>query len=151
MVKKRKKLSKKRIFVLYLCAKITSKIDMFSNLDTPILKNVNNSEYQIVKQDTNNNSSWSNKPYWGGTMSENGCGITAISTILSGYNKNYTPEDLRQKYYPVLDNETISKELSNTFHIKNTDFFYDSVHLSKAKFLLIMLKHFICIINNFFT
>ena len=88
---------------------------------------------KYIEYKQNNNSSWSNKQYWGGTMSENGCGITAISTILSGYNKNYTPEDLRQKYYPVLDNETISKELSNTFHIKNTDFFYDSVHLLKAK------------------
>ena len=66
-------------------------------------------------------------------MSDNGCGITAISIILSGYNKNYTPEDLRQKYYPVLNNDNISKELSNTFEIKNTDFYYDSVHLSKDK------------------
>ena len=47
--------------------------------------------------------------------------------------KNYTPEDLRQKYYPVLDYDTLSKELSNTFNIKNTDFYYDSVHLSKEK------------------
>ena len=35
-------------------------------------------------------------------MAENGCGITALATILSGYNKNYTPEDLRQQYYPKL-------------------------------------------------
>ena len=53
--------------------------------------------------------------------------------ILSGYDKNYTPEDLRQKYYPVLDYDSLSKELSNTFNIKNTDFYYDSVHLSKEK------------------
>ena len=88
---------------------------------------------KYIEYKQNNNSSWSNKQYWGGTMSENGCGITAIATILSGYNKNYTPEDLRKKYYPVLDNETISKELTNTFNIKNTDFYYDSVHLSKEK------------------
>lgn len=88
---------------------------------------------KYIEYKQNNNFSWSNKQYWGGTMSENGCGITAIATILSGYDKNYTPEDLRQKYYPVLDSETISKELTNTFNIKNTDFYYDSVHLSKEK------------------
>lgn len=66
-------------------------------------------------------------------MSENGCGITAIATILSGYEKNYTPEDLRKKYFPVMDNDKISGELSKTFGIKNSDFYYDSVHLSKDK------------------
>lgn len=84
-----------------------------------------------IEYKQNGNSSWSNKQYWGGTMSDNGCGITAISTIFSGYNKDYTPEDLRQKYYPVLNNDTISQELSKTFGIKNTDFYYDSVHLSE--------------------
>ena len=88
---------------------------------------------KYIEYKQNNNFSWSNKEYWGGTMADNGCGITAIATILSGYNKNYTPEDLRQKYYPVLANDKISKELSNTFNIKNTDFYYDNVHLSKEK------------------
>ena len=87
--------------------------------------------YKEYKQ--NGDFSWSNKQYWGGTMEDNGCGITAIATILSGYNKSYTPEDLRKKYYPVLDNDKISQELSKTFGIKNTDFYYDSVHLSKDK------------------
>lgn len=85
--------------------------------------------YKEYKQ--NGNYSWSNNEYWSGTMSDNGCGITALSIILSGYNKNYTPEDLREKYYPFLSSEKISKELSNTFGIKNSDFYYDSVHLSK--------------------
>ncbi len=58
-------------------------------------------------------------------------GITAISIILSGYNKDYTPEALRQQYYPKLDTNSISYELSNSFGIENTDFFYDSVHLGK--------------------
>ena len=53
--------------------------------------------------------------------------------FLSGYNKNYTPEDLRQQYYPKLNYDILSKDLSNTFNIKNTDFYYDSVHLSKEK------------------
>ena len=94
---------------------------------------VNQKTYKEYKQ--NGSSSWANHKYWGGTMEENGCGITAISIILSGYNKNYSPEKLRKKYYPVLNNDKISKELSNTFGIKNTDFYYDSSHLSKDAFV----------------
>lgn len=85
--------------------------------------------YKEYKQ--NGNFLWSNKQYWGGSMAENGCGITAMATILSGYGKNHTPEDLRKKYYPVLDYDLLPKELSNTFNIKNTDFYYDDDHLSK--------------------
>lgn len=84
--------------------------------------------YKEYKQ--NSNSSWSNNEYWGGTMAENGCGITVMSIILSGYGKDYTPEDLRKKYYPVMNYEKMSSELSETFGIKNSDFYYDSVHLS---------------------
>mgnify|MGYP002331040663 CR=1 FL=1 len=83
----------------------------------------------------NGTSSWSNNAYWGSTMSENGCGITVMSIILSGYNKNYTPEDLRKKYYPVMNYENFSSELSSTFGIKNSDFYYDSVHLSSDKII----------------
>ena len=83
-----------------------------------------------IEYKQNGNSSWSNKEYWGDTMSENGCGITVMSIILSGYGKNYTPEDLRKKYYPVMDYENFSVELSSTFGIANSDFYYDSVHLS---------------------
>lgn len=90
----------------------------------------NKKVYKEYKQ--NGYSSWSNLEYWGGTMTDNGCGITAIATILSGYNKNYTPGELRKKYYPVLDNEKISKELSSTFGITNSNFFYDSEHLSNT-------------------
>ena len=93
----------------------------------------NKKVYKEYKQ--NGNASWSNKSYWGGTMAENGCGITAIATILSGYNKKVTPENLRLKYYPVLDNTCISKELSNTYGIKNSDFFYDKIHLSNKNIL----------------
>ena len=88
----------------------------------------NNKTYKEYKQ--NGNSSWANNSYWGGTMSENGCGITAITTILSGYGKNYTPEDFRKQYYPVLDNNTISEKLYSKYGIKNSDFFYDANHLS---------------------
>ncbi len=66
-----------------------------------------------------------------------GCGITALSIILSGYNQNYTPEDLRKKYFPVLNYENLSKELSQTFKIENSDFYYDTVHRSKES----IIKH----------
>lgn len=89
----------------------------------------NKKTYLEYKQ--NGNSSWNNNEYWGGSMSENGCGITAIATILSGYNKDFTPEDLRKKYFPVLDGEKISRELSKTFDIKNTDFYFSSIDFSK--------------------
>ena len=71
-----------------------------------------------IEYKQNADSSWSNNQYWGGTMAENGCGITALATILSGYNKNYTPEDLRQQYYPKLNYDILSKELSNTLKIQ---------------------------------
>ena len=41
-------------------------------------------------------------------MENSGCGITAMSIILSGYGKYKTPEDLWQKYYPVLIGANIS-------------------------------------------
>lgn len=88
----------------------------------------NGRTYKEYKQ--NGSSSWSENSYWGGTMAENGCGITSLSIILSGYNKNVTPEDLRQKYYPVLATEKISSELAS-YGVENTDFYFDSVHLSK--------------------
>ncbi len=105
---------------------VQNKDGYFSTFTT---KDKNKKTYIDYKQ--NGNASWSNNEYWDGTMADNGCGITAMATILSGYNKNYTPENLRKKYYPSLDGNQISKELSNTYGIKNTDFYYDSVHLSK--------------------
>lgn len=91
--------------------------------------NADNKTFIEYKQ--NGKSSWSNNLYWGGTMEENGCGITSMAIILSGYRKNITPETLRQKYEPKLNYENLSKELSNSFGIKNSDFYYDSVRLSK--------------------
>ena len=54
----------------------------------------NKKTYIEYKQ--NGNASWSKNKYWDGTMEENGCGITVMSIILSGYGKKETPEDLRQ-------------------------------------------------------
>ncbi len=89
----------------------------------------NNKKYIEYKQ--NGNSSWSNNSYWGGTMEENGCGITSLAIILSGYNKSYTPEYIRKKYYPKLNYEKLSDELSQTFGIKNSDFYFDSINCSE--------------------
>lgn len=84
--------------------------------------------YKEYKQ--NGTSSWSTKNYWDGTMETSGCGITAMSIILSGYGKNCTPEDLRKEYYPVLNGDMISSTLSRVYNLSNSDFYYDSIHLS---------------------
>lgn len=105
-------------------AKINNKDGYFTTFTTV---NENKKVYKEYKQ--NGNCSWSEKYYWDSTMAENGCGITAISIILSGYNKNYTPENLRKRYLPKLDGDKISQELKN-FGIENSDFFYDTTHLS---------------------
>ncbi len=109
---------------------VTNKDGYFTTFTT---EDKNKKTYKEYKQ--NGNSSWSNKEYWGSTMAENGCGITVMSIILSGYGKEYTPEDLRKKYYPVMDYENFSTELSSTFGIKNSNFYYDSIHLSKDKII----------------
>lgn len=83
-----------------------------------------------IEYKQNGNASWSQNSYWDGTMETDGCAITALSIILSGYKKDFTPENLREMYYPYLKAEDISSELSNSFGIENTGFFFDSVHLS---------------------
>ena len=93
----------------------------------------NQKTYIEYKQ--NGNASWKNNSYWGGSMAENGCGITVMSIILSGYQKNVTPEDLRKQYYPEMDYEMFSRELSSTFGIENSGFYYDSYHLSEHAIL----------------
>ncbi len=85
--------------------------------------------YKEYKQ--NGNSSWSDNEYWDGTMADNGCGITAISIILSGYDFIYTPEYLRQKYYPSMNYSKIKEELHDNFNIEASDFCYDEKSLSK--------------------
>lgn len=106
--------------------KKVSEHDGYFTTFTSIKKKV----YREYKQ--NGTSSWSQKDYWGGTMAENGCGITSMAIILSGYQKNITPDDLRKKYYPVLDGEKIPEELASTFGIPNSGFYYDDIHLSKS-------------------
>ena len=104
-----------------------------------------------IEYKQNGNSSWKDNMYWGGTMEQNGCGITVMSIILSGYEKNFSPEDLRKKYYPVLNYGNFSKELSKTFNIENSDFYYDEPHRSKkslTEHLLTNRPIIICVWNE---
>lgn len=93
----------------------------------------NSKVYKEYKQ--NGASSWSKNSYWGGTMEKNGCGITVLSIILSGYGKDFTPEDLREKYYPVLDYSNLPDELLNTYNLENSGFYFDQKHLSNKNII----------------
>ena len=94
---------------------------------TTTFKTSDGKEFKEYKQ---NDGSWENNDYWNGSMAENGCGITSMAIIISGYGKENTPEDLRQRYYPVLDYDTMSNELLNLYNINSSGFYYDSHHLS---------------------
>ena len=56
-------------------------------------------------------------------MKDTGCGITSLAIVLSGYGFDFTPEDLRKKYYPVMDYNTLGDELSLTYGINNSNFY----------------------------
>ena len=95
-------------------------------------KEENPKTYKEFKQDQN--APWANKPYWGGTMSLNGCGITSMAIIASGYNIDITPEDLRTEYYPHLEAEEMYIVLNN-FGLKCEDFWFTSIYLNEEYFL----------------
>lgn len=105
--------------------KVSRKDGYFTTFTTG---NTHKKTYKEYKQ--NGSASWSENEYWNTTMSESGCGITTMSIILSGYHKDYTPEDLRKKYAPVINYEKLPQELSSAYHIKNSGFYYDTHHLS---------------------
>ncbi len=84
-----------------------------------------------VEYKQNLNASWAENAYWGGTMAENGCGITALSIIASGYGSNLTPEDFRTKYYPHLDSSKISRALHN-LGIDCSDFYFSNIYFSES-------------------
>ncbi len=89
-------------------------------------------EKTYIEYKQNGNASWSNNIYWDDYMKNSGCGITAMAIILSGYGKDVTPEDLRKKYYPVIDYDLLSTELYEDYGIQSSGFFYDSAYLSKG-------------------
>ncbi len=106
-----------------------------------------NKTYKEYKQ---NIGSWRKNEYWNGVMQDTGCGITMMAIILSGYGYDYTPEDLRQKYYPVMNYENISSELTN-YGINNSDFYYDEVNLSEENIINHLKEDkpiIICVWNN---
>lgn len=77
---------------------------------------------------------WKDNEYWNGKMEDYGCGITAMSIVLSGYAHELTPEDLRKKYYPRLDYSKLSKELKS-YGVDNTDFYFDAKSLSSDRII----------------
>lgn len=105
-------------------------------------------KYKEYKQNTD--SSWSQNSYWGGTMSENGCGITSIAIIASGYNLEITPEDLREEYYPHLESEDMAYAIQD-LGIECTDFYFHDTYISK-KYITDWLKTgrpvLICVDNS---
>lgn len=104
-----------------------------SNKDGYYTTFTTNSPYKktYIEYKQNGNASWSKNTYWNDYMENSGCGITAMSIILSGYEKNATPEDLRNKYYPKIDYDNMNYEFYNSFDVKTSEFYYDSEHLSK--------------------
>lgn len=72
---------------------------------TRVFTTKNQKEYKEYKQ--GGQASWANLPYWDNQMWDNGCGITTISIIASGYGKKVTPETLRKQYYPHLKGDNI--------------------------------------------
>ena len=104
-----------------------------------------------IEYKQNGNASWANNTYWNDSMEKSGCGITAMAIILSGYGKKVTPEDLRKKYYPVIDYEALNSEFANSYGIQSSGFYYDSVHLSKKyinEHLLTNRPILVCVWNN---
>lgn len=100
---------------------------------------ISNTEYPKTYIEYKQNlGSWSENSYWGGTMTDNGCGITAISIIASGYGSSLTPEDLRDKYYPHLDATKIEYAI-NSFGIECTEFYFDSSRIN-TKYISDWLK-----------
>lgn len=110
-------------------------IDNKKGYNTIFITNNINTQKQYIEYKQDGESPWAKNDYWGGTMAENGCGITAIAIIASGYGKSVTPEDLRKIYAPHLEGENISKELNNSFGIKCTDFIFSSAYFSENKII----------------
>ena len=114
---------------------------------------INNKVYKEYKQV--GNASWKDNRYWGGTFEENGCGLAAIATLLSGYGMDYTPEDLRKIYIDFpdehLEGDQMSNELTSRFGISNTDFLYADLYFKKD-YIMEHLEQdkpiLICVWNN---
>ena len=71
-------------------------------------------------------------------MRENGCGITSLAIVASGYGLDITPEDLRRKYYPHLEGDEMKSALK-AMGFKSTDFYFHQSYLNK-KYITDWLK-----------
>lgn len=94
---------------------------------------------------------WAKNSYWGGTMKENGCGITALSIITSGYGYSLTPEDFRKKYSPHLEGNKIPDVLKEEFKINNSGFCYAQKEFNQERILNSLEKGqpvLICVTNK---
>lgn len=91
-----------------------------------------NHKKTYIEYKQNQYASWENKSYWGGTMAENGCGITSLAIICSGYKLNLTPEYFRKEYYPHLDSTKIQDTLIN-LGIECSEFYFESRYINKQK------------------
>lgn len=74
--------------------------------------------------------SWAERSYWGGTMAENGCGITSMAIIASGYGIDVTPEYFRDKYFPHLDAEKMIPAFKD-IGLKCSEFSFSSTQINK--------------------
>ena len=142
MKQKKKKLNIQKIlfFILFIISAVycINRYTVNTNINQSLLPNsINNSNYKIIKQDTNKNYSGIGQE----KINNKDGYFTTFTTKEKNkrtyieYNKNYTPEDLRQKYYPVLNYDNLSKELSSVYGIDNSDFYYDSTHLSNKNII----------------
>ena len=87
--------------------------------------------YKEYKQ--NGITPWADKEYYGGTMDDSGCGLAAMSIILSGYGKDQTPGDLCDRYAPELDYEKMGSEFNKVFEVPSTPFFFDYLSMTEDR------------------
>lgn len=114
-----------------------------------LFKTDGNRTYKEYKQ--GEGTPWKDNTYWDGTMEENGCGITCLSIIASGYGIDLTPEDLRQKYEPHLEGDKIPNEIRETLKLDCTDFCFGNAFFNKSKVIEHLKKDkpiLICVINR---
>lgn len=115
---------------------------------TTTFSTVNNKVYNEYKQ--GGKASWANLPYWDNQMWDNGCGITTISIIGSGYGKDITPEDLRKQYYPHLKGNNIPKAIQK-LGINCTEFQYGVNYFTKEYITNYLEKDkpiMVCVVNK---
>ena len=106
---------------------------------------------KVYKEFKQNKGSWAKKAYWDNTMETDGCGITAVAIIASGYSQEITPDTLRKSYYPHLEGDNIPRILERDYGIACTDFIYQESYFSE-EYILEHLKEnkpiLVCVVNK---